>query len=161
MRPKIFTHSWNHVEPYRLAQKKYIVCLRPGQLPSIILRQEFIFEKIVKKPPLFEEFIREFESDWFLTGGGRGRGRGRGGGGGGRGDGGDGDDGDDKYKYYDKFYVSLDLPYFKPEDISVKVMGDIVIVEGKISQKGKYDIILNTNILEISFHGTIRMNCII
>jgi len=60
----------------------------------------------------------------------------------------DGDD-DDKDKKLIDYYVALDLQYFKPEDITVKVSGDIVIVEGKRLQKGKYAIILNTNILEL------------
>jgi len=126
----------------------------------MIIKRKFIFGKVVKRhPPLFEEFIREFEGDWFVSRRVRGGKRvytdnedkngkedrnGK-----------SNDDDDDEDVDGDKkleYYIALNLQYFKPEDISVKVSGDIVIVEGKIFQKGKYDIILNADILEVFFH---------
>jgi len=140
LKPKTFSYYWRVLErPYPiLTDRKYIVRFRPIPCPPMIIKRKFIFGKVVKRhPPLFEEFIREFEGDWFVSRRARyidnedkndkdqnGK----------TNDDDDDEDVDKKLEYY----VALNLQYFKPEDITVKVSGDIVTVEGKIFQKGKY-----------------------
>lgn len=102
--PKLFSHWWETLErPHRLMDQHFAMRLHPDHFFGPSFFRRFPFEKTIAEDfRSSSEFLRECENGWSIV----------------RND-------------NNKFRVSLDVQQFKPDEISVKVLDDFVVVEGK------------------------------
>ncbi|EZA57514.1 Protein lethal(2)essential for life [Ooceraea biroi] len=109
--PKLFSHWWETLErPHRLMDQRFAIKPTHFFEPSFFDRR-FPFERaITENLRSWNEFVREFQRDcengWSVVK-------------------------NDK----NKFHVCLDVQQFKPDEITVKVLDDFVVVEGKFCFK--------------------------
>lgn len=104
--PKLFSHWWETLDrPHRLLDQRFAMRLHPDHFfgPSVFDRFDKFDKQMDNFSRLWSEFLREHENGWSIV---------------------KNDEG--------KFHVSLDVQQFKPDEVNVKVIDNIVVVEGKI-----------------------------
>ncbi|XP_012215274.2 protein lethal(2)essential for life [Linepithema humile] len=108
--PKLFSHWWETLDrPHRLLDQRFAMRLHPDHFfgPSIFDRFDKFDKQMVNNfSRSWNEFLREHENGWSVV---------------------KNDEG--------KFHVSLDVQQFKPDEVNVKVIDNIVVVEGKHEEK--------------------------